>query len=490
MILYFAMLIFAVPLAWMLLGDASFSALAVFIGIALGALALFEVRRVGHPLTPAGVAALGGILIFALRPLTVAAAGTTTPGALLDTRQFAGMGIAAGVTSLLQVATFFTAFGVAYMLLLGRPGPPPIERAPVSDAVVRRSGMLLVLMVVFASGCALLLVETSGGLSAHFGGVSVRSSFLEGRYYLTLSYIPLTAALALYVLARRHAGLHEWTPGAITAAVILCGVGFTTGGRGPLLLGVIIPLLILKQTGPSKLSAKTLAIIGAGLLLGAMVMSLFLREGVYDEGASIRRLQDDPVGTLLDRLTSGAETRPFDSLILLNEMDAAGAVPMLLGTTYAAVPSWFIPGALAPWKNGGANTWFTQTYVPRFYYPDHIETSISVIGEAFANFRYPGIIAVGLIVGIAAARLSVKRSGDGLIKVLLSAMLTPLFFSFIRGDAYQNLSAAALVLGCIWLLLTASGASRKVGVDVADGSRLPTGSGRHVRVGSPETMLT
>lgn len=423
----------------------------------MSVLVAFEWRRVGHPVTPAGIAALGGLLIFGLRPITVASSGATTPGAMADTRLFVAGTIDAGVVSLAQVILFFTVFGFAYFLLQARPPRPPRLTPVLRPGTVRRAGILLALVTLFGLGCAFLLVQSSGGFAAHFSGVSVRSSFLAGRYYLTLAYIPMTVALVLYVLCRRHSGMRDWNGGAFLAAAALCAVGFTTGGRGPLLLGVVIPILILKQSGPTRLSSGRLGLIGVALLAGAMVMSLFLREGNYDEGASIRALQADPVGTLLTRLTSGAETRPFDSLILLNEQDALGNVPVLLGSTYAAVPTWFLPGEIAPWKDGGANTWFTKTYIPRFYYPDQIETSISAIGEAFANYRYVGIFVVAALVAMAAVAVGLRRESNGLSRTLFAALLTPMFFSFVRGDAFQNLSTVVLMLMCVGLFGLALG---------------------------------
>ncbi|WP_060915968.1 O-antigen polysaccharide polymerase Wzy [Microbacterium oleivorans] len=474
-VIYLVLLCLVAPLLIVAFEDGAYSVLAATIGLALAFLAMFEMRRVGHPLTPAGIAAIGGILIFALRPITVQSSGYTTPGALLDSRTFVGPTVDAGVASLGQVATFYAAFGVCYFLIQARrrvaANTMKLNALCFSETTVRRAGLILVFVTIFAVGCAVLLVQSSGGLAAHFSGVSVRSSFLAGRYYLTLGYLPLTVALVMYVLVRRFAGLREWNGGALLAAAVLVAVGFTTGGRGPLLLGVILPILILKQTGPSRFTARTLTLIGGGLLVGAMTMSLFLREGVYDEGASIRALQANPLGTLMERLTSGAETRPFDSLILLNEVDAAGQVPWLFGRTYAAVPTWFVPGDLIPWKDGGANTWFTREYVPRFYYPDKIETSISAIGEAYANFRWVGIVVVGVLVAVAAAKLSVRRSGDGFMKTTTIAVLTPLFFSFIRGDAFQNLSTVILILAFIGLFRAGLG-RLKVGEGVLPAVRM------------------
>lgn len=478
--IYMLQLIVVAPILIVTSGRDAYGPLAVNLGIALALLAWFEMRRVGHPLTPAGVVAIGGIFIFALRPLTVSSSGFTSPGALADARPFVAGTVDAAAVALGQVTLFYAIFGLVYFLMLGRPAPRVMPRMLLSGRAVRRAAILLFVVMLFASGCALLLIHTSGGFVAHFSGVSVRSSFLAGRYYLTLSYIPFTVGLVIYVVARRFSGLKEWDALAIIAGVVLCAVGFATGGRGPLLLGVIIPILILKQTGPSRFSPRTLVVIGLGLLAGAMVMSLFLREGTYDEGASIRALQSDPVGTLLQRVTSGAETRQFDSLILLNERDAVRNVPVLLGSTYAAVPTWFIPGDLVPWKDGGANTWFTRTYVPRFYYPDRIETSISAIGEAYANFRYAGIVVVAALLAVAAVKLSVTRSGDGFTKTAVASLLTPLFFSFVRGDAFQNVSTAVLILICVALFTAV------VGGTVADSAR--TGRSRRTPRRSPVSL--
>lgn len=440
---YFAALAVVAPLLFVLGGASMFVGIALTLGAGLSLLLRYEWRRVGHPLTPAGIVALGGILLFVLRPLTIDSSGTTTPGAILDTRYFTGGTVQAATEALLQVTVFYLAFGVIYFLIMST--RCAARGADVPDVAVRRAGFVLALATAFAVLCAAVLIQSSGGIAEHFAGVSIRSSFLAGRYFLTLGYVPLTIALVLYVLTRRFRGLPDWNGLAIIAAGILCVVGFTTGGRGPLVLGIILPLLILQQTGPRRFSTRALILIGISLLAGAMVMSLFLRENQYDQGASLAALQDDPFGTLLNRLTSGVETRPFDSLILLNEADNAGRMPPLFGLTYLAVPTWFIPGEILPGKMGGANTWFTMTYVPRFYYPERIETSISAIGEGYANFGYFGIVLVGVLVAVAAAKLTMHRERTTLQRTLFAVILTPMFFSFIRGDAYQNLSAVMLM---------------------------------------------
>jgi hypothetical protein len=189
-------------------------------------------------------------------------------------------------------------------------------------------------------------------------------------------------------------------------------------------------------------------VVGVLLLVGAMLMSLLLRDNSYDGGATLTELSSDPLGVLTDRLLSGAETRPFDSLVLLNEMSSLGMVPLLSGRTYLSVPTWFLPGSIFPWKDGGANTWFTREFIPRFYYPDHIETSISAIGEAYSNFRFVGIVIAGCAVGVLGALLSRAAISRRPMGIALFCLITPLIFSLVRGDSFQNIPIV-LIIGCI-----------------------------------------
>lgn len=416
-------------------------------------LVCYEWRRIGHPMTPIGILGITGLLVFALRPITVAVYGTTTAGARLDTRLFRGGTIDAANVAMTQVVLFFGVVGLIYFIVRARKSdftpPPPFI---TSEAAVHRAGIVLVAAVALALLCAAVLVQGAGGLSAYMSGLSLRSSFLAGQYYLTLTYIPLSAALVLYVLIRRACPtVKPWSGLATIGAAVLLLSCFITGARGPLLLSGIVPLLLLKQAGSRKLSGRTLAVLGIAIIVGAMLMSLFLRENSYDNGASLRQLQESPVNTLLDRLTSGAETRPFDSLILLNEMHAAGEMPWQFGWTYLAVPLWFIPGSLIADK-GGANTWFTSTYIPRFYYPHHTETSISAMGEAFANFGYIGIVIVAALLGFACSKIGLRAEGQTVRATAVSILLTPLVFSFVRSDAYQSFSVIILTLFCVAIM--------------------------------------
>lgn len=430
------------------IGGASshFTLVAWLVGVMLVSLLVFEWRRARHPLTPAGILALGSLLLFWLRPLTVASQGVTTAGAEADTVRFVGDVETAGSTALLQVALFLGVLALSYM---ARVVTPPSEDRPAPPLAVDHhmgaARFLVAVTSMFAAGCALFLVQSSGGVGAFLDGLSVRSSFLSGRYFLTLGYIPLSVALVMYLILRqRLPAARPWDALSVAATAVLVLSAFTGGGRGPVLLGAVLPLLIVKQLGPRPFRAPSLIAIGAFLITGAIVMSVFLREDAYSDGRAGREFAANPIASVGARLTSGSEARPFDSLILLNTVDQRGALQFQHGQTYLATVKWFLPSSLAGEKGGG-NTWFTRNYLPRYYFPDHVETSISAPGEAYANFGIAGLVVVGMLTGLAAAAFG-SRNVEGLTGGMFAALLTPLFFSFVRGDAYHNASLALLLI--------------------------------------------
>lgn len=409
-----------------------------------------EWRRAGHPVTPVGIIGLGGLLIFVLRPYMLPQLGVTSPGAEINNRAFTGEAVQAASVAATQVGVFLVALGFVYFARPRRAGAAQRERVQAAELAVRRAGSVLVIALLIAGVCALRLVQSSGGLEAHLSGVANRSSFLAGRYFLTLGYVPLAVGLVYYQLLRQRSGRQAtWSPLVLAATASLLASAFLTGGRGPLILGAVLPLVLVKQFGPKPLRAPALAAIGLALIGGAMVMSILLRDNVYTGGVAAVGLRDNPVETLIDRLTSGTETKPFDSLVLLNEIDRRGELPLQWGRTYAKAPTWFIPGSILPTKDGGANAWFTRNYLPSFFYPSHVETSISAVGEGFANFGWIGVVLAGAVTGLAASAFARLREGGSVRRTTFAVMLTPVFFSFVRGDSYQNLSLAALIIGLV-----------------------------------------
>jgi oligosaccharide repeat unit polymerase len=436
--------------------SSGYPALIVFLFTMLASLLAFEWRRVGDPISPVGVLATGGILLFVLRAWTISLTGVTSPGAIADEQPFDSLARQAGSAGLFQVMLFFTFVGVAYFMRVKNSVRDGGHSAN-SDAVGYSLGRVTLLMYA-AIGLAvvllLYLVGLSGGLASYISGLSVRSSFLSGHYYLTLGYLPLEAVVVYWLVLRERLGLGDRKRVAlVVGAISLLVVGGLTGGRGPVVLSGAIPLLFCKQISRRRLSGFLVVVMSAIVGAGALVMGLLLRQNRYDNGESLILLKANPIKTLLDRLTSGAETKPFDSLLRLNEVRGSSDFKLQLGSTYVKTFTWFVPGGILPSKSGGANTWFTKTYLPRFYYPDRIETSISAVGEAVANFSLVGPILVGFVVGSLAGAFDRRNlSRYGVYGVSVCAVLTPLFFSFLRGDSYQNVSTGLILVFLLWFI--------------------------------------
>ena len=79
---------------------------------------------------------------------------------------------------------------------------------------------------------------------------------------------------------------------------------------------------------------------------------------------------------------------------------------------------------------------------------------MSAVGEAFANFSWLGLILAGILLAVLAFTLA--RDGfhsGGMLRSVLVVTATPLMFSLVRGDAYQNVSMLVAQLGFMLGLL-------------------------------------
>jgi hypothetical protein len=425
--------------------------LVILFGV-LAITARYSYRRARMPITTTILVCSTLFILFCTRPLAVISTRLTSAGARVDAHPLDATVATAGSLGLLLVIWFAVSFGVG-AIMFQKDDPVRLQGGrtpPVEGRVSSRVVPLLVISLIVAAMSSGYLVLSGGGPAAYFAGISNRSSFLSGRGYLTLAYLPLLVSLVIYCQRGRDGRSDPPRRSLLLLSIaVLAGACVVSGARSQVLLGCVLPLVLVKQYGFRPFSKHALAAIAGLGAVTAILMGLVLRDATFDQGASLVRLRQDPVGLVRDRLLGGIETRPFDSLVRLMEEDSWGDVRLQQGSTYLAAPAWFVPRQLWSGKPyGGGNRWFTSNYEPRFYGTERVETSLSAVGEAYANFSWLGVILVGFLLGVVAGRLSVSgptTRGDPWITTK-TACIGPVAVSFTRGDAFHNLPLAFLTL--------------------------------------------
>ena len=118
------------------------------------------------------------------------------------------------------------------------------------------------------------------------------------------------------------------------------------------------------------------------------------------------------------------------------------------------VPRRFWPGK----PLGGGNTWFTTTYYPAYYATGKIETSLSFVGELYANVAIAGVILGMGLLGVAVSRLyQVLLSARSLVNVLFYTVTLGYVFTLLRGDVFHSVTnwMLTLVVGLVvWWTMT------------------------------------
>jgi len=232
-----------------------------------------------------------------------------------------------------------------------------------------------------------------------------------------------------------------------------------TGGRATLLLGTLLPALVVVHYLRKPLAGSALLAIAAAGLVVFVGMRVATRDVVYEGREQSRTdvfraaLFDLPAQTV-----GGREVIAFDSLVTLVGGSQDSGMP-LNGRTYSPIATFPIPRALWPDKpEGGGNAWFTRTYFPAYYGPHRIETSVSFVGESYANFGAAGVVVLPFALGLALSLLyrSLRATSDVRF-VVAYALLLGYFFTLLRGDAFHSVTGAAMtfaLLLVLWPVLT------------------------------------
>jgi hypothetical protein len=446
------------------IGQGSWIAFAVAIGAISCVWLLIAHRLLGSYMTAGALTALACLFWFVARPVYIAGTGVTNLGASVDARSIdAGDG---RLASALQVVTIFVvAAFVAWLAVAGgllrkrRHTDLPVDQTLSLRSIER----MIVALTVVVWVVLVVLVQGSGSFATYLADLSVRSTGLQGRVYLTLAYVPLTVALCLRILA----GPADWrflrTPSFVVGLTSALLFGVATGGRAAVLLGVALPVLIAMDRRVRTFSfVRFVSLAVAGVVL-LVALAVLLRDTQFEGSA-----RSDPLGAVVgavsnlgDSTLGSLEARPFDSVLAITEAAESQRLERQDGKTYGTVLAWFVPRAFWPEKPyGNGNAAFTAKFVPRFYGTNRIETSVSLPGEAIFNFGYAGLFLSGLIFGsVVGAIDGLLSSRRGTFGTLLGVLLTPVCISLLRGDAYHNVPLFVvwpLAAGGVWVLSRSS----------------------------------
>ena len=309
---------------------------------------------------------------------------------------------------------------------------------------------MIVAVACVTAFLAFLLLK-SGGLAAYLGQIGYRQRTFANIAFLTQLSVPVKAVLFVALLSRRAAPPHRVTWGVI---VILSAFAATadvfSGGRSNLIIGTTLPALLIVHYALRPLKGRTVLVLGMALLVVAVSFRVVFRDSQFSGSSNHSRtsLLQQSYQRPIDAIVGGHDAIAFDSLATL-ERGVRAHLRARLGLTYLDAFTFPAPRALWPGKPlGGGNAWFTSTYFPGYYGEDHVETSVTLLGEAEANFGIAGVLLVPALLGFGLAYLY-RRTVASLSapSILVYANVAPYAFTLIRGDAYHSIPSALIATG-------------------------------------------
>jgi len=432
------------------------------LGVGLFAFAVFVDRDLFSPASLVGLIVLS---FYVARPIYIFSAKSWGAGASADLMDLDPLATGYLIRSLrvafLATACAFVAYAVSRIAVGTRVSRRPIPPVHLRAGRARRAVLVSVGLTALLF---LVLLQRAGGPSGYLNALAHKSSFLQGSYYATFLRLPLKACLFAWAATifskpgERIRRRDRQVLGALLFGVMASD--FLTGGRATLLVQTLLPVALLYHYARRPIRPRSfvaLLLCGMAIFVSVRVVT---RDSQFNAGQGIGLTTQLKESVLRFPATTvgGTDAVPFDSLMTLmaHEEDAP-----LGGRTYAEAINAPIPRALFPWKSdGGGNTWFTKTYYPRFYYPDHIETSVSLYGEAYANWRLPGIVIVASLFGAGLGLVYSqfrRRSSPRWLLGYVAGIGT--FALMLRGDAYQTTTSllAVIVVSCLSVRLVRRG---------------------------------
>ncbi len=458
-----AAVVAAVAVAACLLVDSPAGRIAVLAATLATSTAL-ELARSRNVLSPVVVVAGLFAWFYVAKPLHVLEVGVISSGTSVDAIPVLGAWRSVMAEALLAVTVAFCLVNLAFQIVVaGRrpaPAPRPATTHELDPALFRLAAAAVVAIDVVAFG---LLVRAAGGLSAYVGGLALRSDSLAGLSFLTLATVPLNLLL-LVGLTARFRGVRGAPGSGLLLALggLALGSALLTGGRASLLTGLLLPVLVVVHYARRRIGAVVAASLAFAGMVAYVALGALLRDSQFSRTAGLGPWDfvRARLGDLHESLVGGLAVVPYDSLVRVMGARAFGDLTWQQGATYRSILTWPVPRALwAEKPAGGGNAWFTETYVPRFYGDERIESSLSFVGESYANFGWAGVVLgsllMGTLVGLLHARLRHARlpgvggSGDAFSLPLYAAVLGFLSPAF-RGDAYHNVTGVVFAVAVWW----------------------------------------
>jgi hypothetical protein len=420
---------------------------------------VFALKYDQDPFSPLAIIFFLVIMLYVCRPLWVLHANSWGPTRAFDDRAVTTAVLRSMTTALWIVLVSMLAAFIGYALVRLRTGNQPDERS--SEAGEIRVGAYAWIVTggfaVLALGAYASLVLQAGGLSSYLDQVAVRSQFFSGRSFVTLANLPLKAAV--FVLIGVALRRNEKSPYIRAGLAGLFGVvlltDFLTGGRAAILTGSLLPAILLVHYLRRRLTGRGVLVVVTIAMLVFIATRAAIRDYAFqgDSGRSRAALIQESFTHAPQTIFGGHEAIAFDSLSVLTS-SSARAQERLWGTTYEPIATYPIPRFLWPGKPlGGGNTWFTSKYFPEYYGSDHIETSISFLGETYANFGAAGsVIGLTLLFALVAAAYSRLTRFESPHFIVQYSIAIGYLVTLLRGDAFHSFTGWAVIFVLVELI--------------------------------------
>ncbi len=319
------------------------------------------------------------------------------------------------------------------------------------------AGLSLVALLAVAVG-----VGSAGGLHGYLDGLASRRVFFSGRAWILLALIaPAPAALTLVAAGfRMPLRTHLRTNAALAGAALgSFGFLFLTGNR----MNLVVYAASLTVVFDRRVRRIGIVPLIAGVLVAVLLGQAFLGivRPASDSERGLRLPSPAAVYASIDETGPVGDFRHVPALAMI--LSDRATLEREHGATYLSAATILLPSAVAPWKLPVAGELATRQLLPRVWAGG---TSIQVTapGEAYLNFGWVGIPALGLAFGLLLVGLRHLYRHGTLAATLVYAIALPRVALLMRGDFGNVMGYFLLELGVVLAaLLIVSGSPAWLG---------------------------